>query len=51
MGSGCVPVTVASGGQREIVQDNVSGFLAKDLDELVRKSIRLAERMAICSGL
>jgi len=39
MKAGCVPVVVASGGQREIVENGVSGFLVKDLRELVRRSI------------
>jgi L-malate glycosyltransferase len=42
MRAGCVPVVIESGGQREIVENGVSGFLAKDLDELVRESVALA---------
>ena len=35
----CVPVVIASGGQREIIVNGISGFLTKDIDELARKSI------------
>lgn len=42
MRAGCVPVVIASGGQREIVEDGVSGFLCKNIDELVEKSITVA---------
>lgn len=44
MRAGCVPVVIASGGQREIIQDGVNGFLAHDLSELVQKSITLTRQ-------
>jgi L-malate glycosyltransferase len=42
MRAGCVPVVIASGGQKEIIEDGVSGFLCKDLPELVENSEGLA---------
>ncbi len=42
MSAGCVPVVIASGGQPEIVEDGVSGFLNKDLPELIQKSVVVA---------
>ena len=45
MRAGCIPVVIASGGQREIIQEGVSGFLCRDLDELVQKSLTL-----VCDG-
>jgi glycosyltransferase involved in cell wall biosynthesis len=42
MRAGCVPVVIASGGQKEIVEQGVSGFLCKDLLELVEKSAAVA---------
>ena len=42
MRGGCVPVVIASGGQREIIEHERSGFLADNLDQLVQASIRLA---------
>jgi glycosyltransferase involved in cell wall biosynthesis len=38
----CVPIVIDSGGQREIVQEGRSGFLCKDLDELVQRTVDLA---------
>lgn len=38
----CVPIVIASGGQREIVENGLSGFLSKDLDELIQDSIAIA---------
>lgn len=33
MSAGCIPVVIAKGGLPEIVEDNISGFLWKDLEE------------------
>ena len=41
MGGGAVPVVINAGGQKEIVEDNVSGFLWKTLSELEEKTILL----------
>ncbi len=38
MGAGCVPVVINAGGQKEIVEDNVSGFLWNTKEELVEKT-------------
>lgn len=43
MMAGCVPLVPASGGQPEIVEDGVSGFLCRDLDNMVAHSIALAK--------
>lgn len=43
MRAGCVPIVIDSGGQREIVENNVGGFLCKDLPELVQRSVALAQ--------
>ncbi len=42
MMAGCVPVVPDCGGQAEIVEHGVSGFLCRDLEELVASSARLA---------
>jgi glycosyltransferase involved in cell wall biosynthesis len=42
MRAGCVPVVIASGGQREIVEDDVSGFLCQDLGDVLHKTITIA---------
>ena len=34
MGSGCVPVVINAGGQKEIVTDKKNGFLWSSLEEL-----------------
>jgi L-malate glycosyltransferase len=42
MRAGCVPIVIASGGQREIVEDDVSGLLCADLGDLVDKTLTIA---------
>ena len=42
MRAGCVPLVINSGGQREIIQNGASGFLCKDMEELVRNSVAVA---------
>ncbi len=43
MASGCVPVVIGLGGQREIVDDGVDGFLWQTEDELVKKTTQLID--------
>lgn len=43
MGSGCVPVVINLGGQREIVEEGVNGFLWNDLEELEEKTCLLVK--------
>lgn len=47
MSHGCVPVVYAAGGQPEIVEDGVSGFLWRDLDILAERTVRLARDHAL----
>lgn len=42
MAAGCVPIVVNKGGQREIVEHEVSGFLWNTLEELKQHSTRVA---------
>jgi len=42
MSAGCVPVVIRRGGQPEIVEHGVSGFVWDTLDELIEYSERLA---------
>lgn len=39
MAAGCVPVVINKGGQREIVEDGVSGYLWDDLNQLIEKTL------------
>jgi glycosyltransferase involved in cell wall biosynthesis len=41
MAAGCVPVVINKGGQREIVEHGISGFLWNNLDELSRYTLTL----------
>lgn len=43
MRAGCVPVVIASGGQREIVEQGESGFLCSDLGEMVAATQSLVQ--------
>lgn len=41
MGTGCVPVVINAGGQREIVENEKSGFLWNTIDELIEKTNKI----------
>jgi glycosyltransferase involved in cell wall biosynthesis len=43
MAAGCVPVVINKGGQSEIVEHGVNGFLWNTLDELAGYTLRLIE--------
>jgi len=43
MRAGCVPVVIASGGQREIVQHRESGYLCSDLNGMVQATQSLIQ--------
>lgn len=47
MRAGCVPIVIASGGQREIIRDGVHGFLCRDLRALVETTSSVAENDAL----
>ena len=41
MSAGCIPIVVATAGQREIVQDGENGFLWRSLTELRITTVRV----------
>ena len=41
MASGCVPVVINKGGQTEIVEQEKSGYLWDDPDDLIKKTLKL----------
>lgn len=41
MAGGCVPVVINEGGQPEIVENNISGFLWEDVNELQKLTLKL----------
>jgi glycosyltransferase involved in cell wall biosynthesis len=47
MMAGCVPLVPASGGQPEIVQHGMSGFLCRDADALIAHSVEVANDEAL----
>lgn len=47
MGAGAVPVVINAGGQKEIVEDNVSGLLWSSLSQLEEKTLLLAREEKI----
>jgi len=51
MSAGAVPVVYATGGQREIVTDEVDGYWWTDIDRLVNQTRRLANDPVLCSEL
>lgn len=42
MGSGCVPVVINAGGQKEIITDGENGYLWNTIEELKKRTIELA---------
>jgi len=51
MGAGCVPVVINAGGQKEKVEDNVSGFLWNTLEEWREKTMLLTQEDKICKTM
>lgn len=51
MSAGAVPVVYATGGQKEIVTDEVDGYWWTNIDQLVNQTRRLANDPALCSEL
>lgn len=49
MRAGCVPIVIDAGGQREIIENGVSGFLIKDLQELTQRSLAVAHDDSLLS--
>ncbi len=51
MAAGCVPIVINLGGQKEIVEDEVSGCLWNTLDEWEELTIKVAENEKLRKGL
>ncbi len=51
MGAGCVPLVPMSGGQPEIVEHGVSGFLCRDAQALLQHTSRLAGDESLCQKM
>lgn len=51
MGAGCVPLVPMSGGQPEIVEHEVSGFLCRDAQALLQYTSRLAGDESLCQQM
>jgi len=51
MRAGCVPVVVNSGGQSEIIENAVSGFLCRDIAELIGNTVTVTENSPLCSSM
>jgi L-malate glycosyltransferase len=51
MAAACIPLVPRSGGQPEIVQHEVSGFLCRDEDALIQTSSRLARDESLRIGM
>jgi glycosyltransferase involved in cell wall biosynthesis len=43
MSGGAIPIIYNAGGHREIIDDSVNGFLWRDIDEMVQKTIKVIE--------
>jgi glycosyltransferase involved in cell wall biosynthesis len=43
MSAGCIPVVVKKGGQKEIVLDGINGFSWSTMDELIGRSVEIAQ--------
>ncbi|NOS78170.1 MAG: glycosyltransferase [Nitrospira sp.] len=51
MGAGCVPLVPMSGGQPEIVEHEVSGFLCRDAESLLKYTNRVASSESLCQNM
>jgi glycosyltransferase involved in cell wall biosynthesis len=43
MSAGCIPVVIKKGGQKEIILDGVNGFSWNSIDELIRRTVEIAQ--------
>jgi glycosyltransferase involved in cell wall biosynthesis len=43
MSAGCIPVVIKKGGQKEIVLDGINGFSWSTMDELIGRSVEIAQ--------
>ena len=51
MRAGCVPIVINSGGQREIVESGINGFLCENIPALVENTLAIAESAALRSSM
>jgi glycosyltransferase involved in cell wall biosynthesis len=51
MAAGCVPVAIRKGGQPEIVEHGVSGFLWEDMEDLVSHTESLVSSADLREGM
>jgi glycosyltransferase involved in cell wall biosynthesis len=51
MSAGCVPIVINKGGQKEIVEDGISGFVWNTPDQLIEKTIFLFQNTEILNGM
>lgn len=51
MGAGAVPVVINAGGQKEIIENNINGFLWDTLDELEGKTLLLVSENKIFEAM
>lgn len=51
MASGCIPVVINLGGQKEIVEEGVSGFLWDDLESLRNQTIKIINDKKLISRI
>jgi glycosyltransferase involved in cell wall biosynthesis len=51
MSAGCVPVVINRGGQKEIINEGINGFLWDTPDELIEKTLFLLQNPEKCRAL
>lgn len=51
MASGCVPVVINKGGQKEIVKDGINGFLWDEPEEMEAKTLQLIDNQKLTEKL
>lgn len=51
MRAGCVPIVIASGGQKEIIREGTDGFLCKDLQEFIEKTDAAARNESLICAI
>jgi glycosyltransferase involved in cell wall biosynthesis len=51
MSAGCVPVVINKGGQKEIIDNGINGFLWNTPDELVKNTIYLLQNKEECNKI
>ena len=51
MASGCVPVVIGKGGQKEIIEDGKNGFLCDGKEDIINRTNKLIKNIELANEM